>query len=58
VGFTGKAEGVVTYAADPGPIASVELDSRMFWNGKVLGYPPNDPPPVPGTEFKATLHIS
>jgi hypothetical protein len=58
VGFTGKAEGVVTYAADTGPFASVELDSRMFWNGKVLGYPPNDAPPVPGTEFKATLHIS
>ena len=55
---TGKAEGEVTYVADPGPFANVELGSRMFWNGKVLGYPPDTPCCAPGTEFKATLHIS
>ena len=57
-GVTGKAEGEVTYVADPGPFANVALGSRMFWNGKVLGYPPDAPCCAPGTEFKATLHIS
>ena len=57
-GTTGKAEGEVTYVADTGPFANVELGSRMFWNGKVLGYPPSSPCCPPGTEFKATLHIS
>jgi hypothetical protein len=59
VGFTGKARGSVTYAApDRSPFADVELGSRMFWNGKVLGYPPAAPCCAPGTEFKATLHIT
>lgn len=45
-----RADGTVTFA--DGPFADVELGSRMFWRGKVL-----DGPPVPGSEFKATLHI-
>jgi hypothetical protein len=51
-GFTGKADGYVRDAADPGPFALVKDGSRMFWRGKVLGGEP-----VPGSQFKATLHI-
>lgn len=51
-GNNGRADGTVTFADPDGPFAGVELGSRMFWRGKVLGGPP-----VPGSEFKATLHI-
>ena len=57
-GVSAKAEGEVTYVAEEGPFANVELGSRMFWKGKVLDYRPNDPCCDRGTEFKATLHIS
>lgn len=56
--FTGKAEGVVTEVADPGPFADVELGSRMFWNGKATGSSAADPCCVPGATWRATLHIS
>ena len=46
-GFTGKADGWVTWAEPEGPFADVAPGSKMFWRGKVTG-------PV---SFKATLHI-
>jgi hypothetical protein len=54
----GKAEGDVTYVADPGPFDNVELGSRMFWNGKAPGYSATTPCCAPGAKWKATLHIS
>jgi hypothetical protein len=57
-GWAARADGEVTEAADPGPFASVEPGSRMIWRGKILGYSASAPPPAPGSEFKATLHIS
>lgn len=51
-GNTFRADGTVTFADPDGPFADVQVGSRMFWRGKVLGGPP-----VPGSEFKATLHI-
>jgi hypothetical protein len=49
-----RADGEVTDTADAGPFANVEPGSRMFWRGKALG----PQPPAPGTEFKATMHIT
>lgn len=47
-----RADGEVTEADDEGPFANVADGSRMFWRGKALG------PVAPGTQFKATLHIT
>jgi hypothetical protein len=49
-----RADGEVTDSADAGPFASVEPGSRMIWRGRALG----PQPPTPGTQFKATMHIT
>ena len=48
-GGTGKADGEVTEVIDPGPFSDVEVGSRMFWRGRVVG--------DAGTDFVATFHI-